>query len=241
MIDIEPGLILYFPNSNASYEVEPGEEIVAGLSELCDINLQRFFGGPRIKTISRLHFKLVYLEDSGYAIVDLCSTNGTRVNDRSLSPGVARFLRNGDYITLANSEDFVISIMTDIANVTEVFADVQPPGMNANASREEVGLRYIHGLDQFVVDGVPMPHAQLTPMEHTLLRYLYNRTGRVCSYDELATQVWDYKHYDAVQNNTIAKTISNLRKKLDGLSIGSGERYIATIHGRGVKCLLLPE
>lgn len=234
-------LILFFPHSNASYEVESGEEIVAGLSEVCDINLRRFFGGSHIKTISRLHFKLVYLEDSGYAIVDLFSTNGTRVNDRSLQPGVPRFLRNGDYITLANSEEYVISVVTDVTSATEIFADMQPFGVSEATSREEVGLRYIHGLDQFVVDGVPVPHAHLSPMEHSLLRFLYNRAGRICSYDELATQVWGYKRYDKIENNTIAKTVSNLRKKLDSLSAGSGERHIATVHGRGVKCLLLPE
>jgi hypothetical protein len=234
-------LILFFPHSNASYEVEPDEEIVAGLSEVCDINLRRFFGGPRIKTISRLHFKLVYLEESGYAIVDLFSTNGTRVNDRALQPGVPRFLRNGDYITLANSEEFVISVVTDVSSATEIFADMQPEAASGSQSREDVGLRYIHGLDQFVVDGTAVPHAHLSPLEHSLLRFLYNRAGRVCSYDELATQVWGYKRYDKIENNTIAKTVSNLRKKLDGLSQGSGERYIATVHGRGVKCLLLPE
>lgn len=234
-------LILFFPHSNASYEVEAGEEIVAGMSEVCDINLRRFFGGPHIKTISRLHFKLVYLEDSGYAIVDLMSTNGTQVNDRSLQPGVPRFLRNGDYITLAHSEDFVISVVTDVSSATEIFADMQPEEMSAAASREEVGLRYIHGLDQFVVDGIPVPHAHLSPMEHSLMRFLYNRAGRICSYDDLATQVWGYKRYDKIENNTIAKTVSNLRRKLDSLSAGSGERHIATVHGRGVKCLLLPE
>lgn len=241
MFDAEPRLILYFPNSNASFEVEPEQEIVAGLSDLCDINLRRFFGGPRIKTISRLHFKLLYVEDAGYAIVDLFSTNGTRVNDRPLQAGTPRFLRNGDYITLANCEDFVISVVTDVSSATQAFGDVQSSDLYAAASREAVGLRYIHGLDQFVVDGAPMPHAQLTPLEHALLRHLYNRAGRVCSYDELAIQVWGYKPYDALQNNTIAKTVSNLRKKLDSLSAGSGEKYILTVHGRGVKCLLLPE
>ena len=233
-------LILYFPHSNASYDVEPDEEIVAGLSEVCDINLRRFFGGPRIKTISRLHFKLVYLEDSGYAIVDLFSTNGTRVNDRSLQPGVPRFLRNGDYITLANSEEYVISVVTDVSSATEIFADIQPVEVSETTSREDVGLRYIHGLDQFVVDGIPVPHSHLSPMEHSLLRFLYNRAGRICSYDELATQVWGYNRYETVQNNTIAKTVSNLRKKFESLSANSSDRYIVTIHGRGVQCQLHP-
>ncbi len=240
-MDNESRLILYFPSSNASYQVESGEEIVAGLSELCDVNLRRFFGGPRIRAISRLHFKLLYVEDAGYAIVDLFSTNGTQVNDRPLQAGTPRFLRNGDYITLAGCEDFVIAVVTDVSSATQVFGDVQPSGLYAAVSREEVGLRYIHGLDQFVVDGVSAPHAHLTPLEHALLRYLYNRAARVCSYDELAVQVWGYKPYDNLQNNTIAKTVSNLRKKLDSLSLGSGEKYIVTVHGRGVKCLLLPE
>lgn len=234
-------LILYFPSSNSSFAVEPEGEIVAGLSDLCEINLRRFFGGSHLRTISRLHFKLVFVEDAGFAIVDLASTNGTRVNDRALQPGVPRFLRSGDYISLANSEDYVISVITDVSSATEIFADTQPASAQKTASREEVGLRYVHGSDQFVVDGAPITHAYLTPLEHALLRYLYNRNGRICAYDELATQVWGYKRFDKIENNTIAKTVSNLRRKLDGLSEGAGERYIATIHGRGVRCLVLPD
>lgn len=241
MSDVEPRLILYFPTSNASYEVEPREEILAGLSDLCDINLRRFFGGPRIHAISRVHFKLIHHQGSGYVIVDLFSASGTHVNNHHLPPGVQYLLRNGDFIMLAGNEDFVISVVTDVSKATEVFGDIQPSGTHAAHSREAVGLRYMHGLDQFVVDGVSVPHSQLSPLEHNLLRHLYNRAGRVCSYDELATQVWDYKPYDALQNNTIAKTVSNLRKKLDRLSTGSGEKYIVTVHGRGVKCLLLSE
>lgn len=77
----------YFPSSNSSFAVEPEGEIVAGLSDLCEINLRRFFGGSHLRTISRLHFKLVFVEDAGFAIVDLASTNGTCVNDRALQPG----------------------------------------------------------------------------------------------------------------------------------------------------------
>ena len=234
-------LILYFPSSNSSFAVEPEGEVVAGLSDLCDINLRRFFGGSHLRTISRLHFKLVFVEDAGFAIVDLASTNGTRVNDRALQAGVPRFLRSGDYISLANSEDYVISVITDVASATEIFADTQPASTDHIVSREEVGIRYIHGSDQFVIDGEPAAHAYLTPLEHALLRYLYNRNGRICAYDELATQVWGYKRFDKIENNTIAKTVSNLRRKLDALSNGAGERYIATIHGRGVRCLLLPD
>ena len=66
----------------------------------------------------------------------------------------------------------MISVVTDISSATEIFADMQPEEMSAAASREEVGLRYIHGLDQFVVDGVPVPHAHLSPMEHLSLIHI---------------------------------------------------------------------
>lgn len=237
----KPRLILYFPQSNASYEVRAGDETVAGLSELCDLDLRRYFSGPRLRTISRLHFKIVYIEDGGFAVVDLSSMNGTRVNDELLTPGVYRVLRNGDYITLANTEEFVIAVLADVPAATEIFAAV-PRTLAAavDALPGNVGLRYIHGLDQFVVDGHRIPHSHLSPLEHNLLRYLYTRAGRICSYDDLARNVWGYQRSDAVQNNTIAKTVSNLRKKLDNLSEGSGQQYIATVHGRGVKCRLAP-
>jgi hypothetical protein len=128
MSDVESRLILYFPTSNASYEVEPSDEILAGLSDLCDINLRRFFGGPRIHTLSRAHFKLIYHEGSGYILVDLFSASGTRVNNHQLPPGVQYLLRNGDFIMLAGNEDFVISMVTDVSKATEVFGDIQPSG-----------------------------------------------------------------------------------------------------------------
>lgn len=237
----DPRLILYFPQSNASCEVYAGSETVAGMSELCDLDLRRYFGGPRLRTISRLHFKIVYIEDGGFAIVDLSSLNGTRVNDELLNPGMYRVLHNGDYITLANTEEFVIAVVVDVSTASEIFADVPRTLAVALASQPgDVGLRYIHGLDQFVVDGHRIPHSHLSPLEHNLLRYLYTRAGRVCSYDDLAHNVWGYQRLEAVQDNTIAKTVSNLRKKLDSLSNDSGHKYISTVHGRGVKCRLLP-
>lgn len=236
----DPRLILYFPQSNASYELRPGDETVAGLSELCDLDLRRYFGGPRLRAISRLHFKIVTIDKDGYAIVDLASLNGTRVNDELLTPGVYRVLRNGDYISLANNEEFVIAVVADVSTATEIFADVTRTQTSLLEIPGNIGVRYIHGLDQFVVDGHRIPHSHLSPLEHNLLRYLYTRAGRVCSYDDLARNVWGYQRSDAVQNNTIAKTVSNLRKKLDDLSAESGHKYIATVHGRGVKCRLLP-
>lgn len=236
----DPRLILYFPQSNASYELKPGDEMVAGLSELCDLDLRRYFSGQRLRTVSRLHFKIVTIEDDGYAIVDLSSLNGTRVNDELLTPGAYRVLRNGDYITLANNEEFVMAVVADVSRASEIFADVPRTQTFQLEPQGDIGLRYIHGLDQFVVDGHRIPHSHLSPLEHNLLRHLYTRAGRVCSYDDLARNVWGYQRWDTVQNNTIAKTVSNLRKKLDSLSADSGHRYIATIHGRGVKCRLLP-
>jgi DNA-binding response OmpR family regulator len=49
--------------------------------------------------------------------------------------------------------------------------------------------------------------------------------------------VWGINKYDDIQDNSVAKLVSNLRKKLDTVSPGAGVRHIQTVHGRGVKCL----
>ena len=91
--------------------------------------------------------------------------------------------------------------------------------------------------DQFVLDGIPIAPSHLTPLEQKLLEYLYERAGRVCSYDDIITAIWGYAQYDKIQNNTLAKLVSNLRRKLNQISEGAGNRHIRTILGRGVLCM----
>mgnify|MGYP002620309532 CR=1 FL=1 len=54
--------------------------------------------------ISGTHAQLRYHADKGWCIVDLGSSNGTRVSGRLLAPDVEETLRSGDIVALANVE-----------------------------------------------------------------------------------------------------------------------------------------
>ena len=52
--------------------------------------------------ISGVHAQLIYRPDSGWAIIDKHSSNGTKLNQRDVQPDVPMTLKAGDIVTLAN-------------------------------------------------------------------------------------------------------------------------------------------
>ena len=52
--------------------------------------------------ISGVHAQLIYRPESGWAIIDKHSSNGTKLNQRDLQPDVPMTLKAGDIVTLAN-------------------------------------------------------------------------------------------------------------------------------------------
>ena len=52
--------------------------------------------------VSGAHAKILFRSDIGWCIVDLNSSNGTKLNDHRLQPDVEMSLKNGDIVTIAN-------------------------------------------------------------------------------------------------------------------------------------------
>lgn len=52
--------------------------------------------------ISGVHAQLIYRPDSGWAIIDKHSSNGTKLNQRDVQPDVPMTIKAGDIVTLAN-------------------------------------------------------------------------------------------------------------------------------------------
>jgi len=208
--------------------------VIGGISETCTLDLREYVSDEYIRTISRRHFKIVYVKGEGYALYDLESLNGTQVNNRRLTPGDPVFLRPGDIVRLADNDDFIFEIIGESDDDR-----TQPVPNNSTANHVAIsqGLLYLTPNGEFVLDGFTISHEYLTPLENKLLDYLYANSGRICSYDELIRNVWGINKYDDIQDNSVAKLVSNLRKKLDNISPGSGVRHVQTVHGRGVKCL----
>ncbi len=230
-------LTLYFPQTGKSYDVNPRRPLVAGTSETCTLTLSRYFKG-NTRIISRRHFQILYHQDEGYTIEDLRSLNGTWLNDVQLQPRVPVFLRDGDRIILANHPDFTIEVILggDIHTTEPLLPWQAQPTAQAPPKPGGMlrGIYYDAMADQFIVDGQRVDPETFSKIEHKALRYLAMQPGRVRTYDELAFHVWN----GWVQNNTIAKTIGNIRRKLDAISPGAGN-YIQTIRGRGFRCKIV--
>jgi hypothetical protein len=230
-----PRLALYFPPTDEMYDLDPCGEVVVGTSQSCTLNVRQHFGENGIHIISRRHFKIVFVKGEGFAICDLNSLNGTRVNGQRLQPGCLHFLKDSDTIVLAENPSFTIEVISDNYGITEPVTF--PIRYTLDEPMEMAPTLFYLSLEdgQFVLEGAPISHEYLTALEHKLLEYLYDRSGRVCTYEEMVHNVWGYDRYDDVQDNAVAKLVSNLRKKLDALSPGAGMRHIHTVHGRGFK------
>ena len=217
-------LTLFFPKTNRFYEMENGRAILAGTASECTLPLDEFLESD-LQAISRHHFRITDFAYEGFAIVDLYSFHGTEVNGVPLKPGTPYFLRHGDTIILAGNESLCIRVQMQDPLVTE--SENHLPSLSSSSPR----LQYDFVSDTFILDGNIVSPSHFTKLEHLLLRYLYHNANRVCTFDSLAVHVWQ----GWIQNNTIAKTVSNLRKKLNDLTPEAGD-IIKTVHGRGFVC-----
>jgi pSer/pThr/pTyr-binding forkhead associated (FHA) protein len=97
-------IIFVIPSSGRRLEVELGQAVSIGRIDSRqgiwpEVDLTLDEGAE--KGVSRKH-ALVRSSDEGIVLVDLGSTNGTRVNDRRLSPERPHLLSNGDTVRFGN-------------------------------------------------------------------------------------------------------------------------------------------
>lgn len=228
-------LFLNFPQSNQpAYQVTPEKEVIAGRAPTCDVDLVRCLQG-NLPAVSREHFKIFHRKDEGFVIVDI-SYNGTQVNEDFLTKGRPRILRDGDIIKLAKDDRLIIRVAIDEDPEITVTIDDPDQFFQPAAAGAEAGLDFDEAASQFIVDGKPVPHEHLTRLEVSLLKYLYNNAGKLCSFDNIALNVWSDPGWSP-GNNTISRAVGNLRKKLDQISPGS-ENYVQNIRGQGYKIVV---
>ncbi len=226
-------LYLHFLQTALQHIVLPEEETIVGRTSSCNVDLTRYMHG-NLKAVSRQHFKISYTKGEGFILVDI-SHNGTQVNDTLLTSRERRILRDGDVLKLANNDDFKIKIsIDDDPDITETVDD---PSL-LFLPKDEAGLGFYYDSEgsQFVVNEVPVPHEHLTKLEVALLKYFYENSGGLCTFDDIALHVWSDPGW-APGNNTISRAVSNLRKKLDQVSPGAGD-YIQNIRGQGYKVII---
>ncbi len=130
-------------------------------------------------------------------------------------------------------------------------AYIRSMGNLASAGQEpspvpaQSGLVFDEPRSEFIVEGQRIIRGELTELEESLLRHLYQNAGRACSIAEISKAVWDYNVEEAddfleqekQMRNSIARVIASLRRKFNEKSSGAGERYIKTVRGRGYMCV----
>ena len=160
------------------------------------------------KRVSREHVHIrregrrTFLDDTG-------STNGTFLNGERVL-GSAQ-LRDGDQISIGD----ITFIFHDPDTTTR---ETPFPELEVNLEAGEVRL------DRSLV--------QLSPKEFSLLVYLYENRGKVCSKDEIGRTVWA-EYQSGIYDYQIENLIRRLRTKIE--NDPNAPVLLVTIRGMGYK------
>ena len=160
------------------------------------------------KRVSREHTQIrrdgwrTYVEDMG-------STNGTYLNNERIAEPMQ--LRDGDQIQVGD----VLFTFND-PDVT--YQDTPVPELEIDVAGGMVR-----------VNRHPV---SLAPKEFSLLTFLYEEKGKVCSKDEIGLAVWP-EYQEGVFDYQIENLVRRLRAKLE--SDAGDPQLLLTVRGRGYK------
>jgi DNA-binding response OmpR family regulator len=144
---------------------------------------------------------------------DLESTNGTFLNDE----------RVGDPVELRDQDEIKIGDVRLIFHDPDVtFRETPFPELEVDVAGGVVRV------DRHAVS--------LAPKEFSLLAYLSERSGEVCSKDEIGLVVWP-EYQDGVYDYQVENLVRRLRAKLE--PDPSEPKLLLTVRGRGYKLVRL--
>jgi pSer/pThr/pTyr-binding forkhead associated (FHA) protein len=164
------------------------------------------------KRVSREHAR-IRRDGRKWFIEDLGSTNGTFLNDERVL--AAATLRDGDRIT--------------IGEVAFVFHDPDITTRETPFPELEVNVRTgVARLNRSAV--------ALSPKEFSLVAYLFEHRGNVCSKDEIGRAVWaEYQSDSGIYDYQIENLVRRLRTKIE--TDPNTPQLILTIRGLGYKLM----
>jgi hypothetical protein len=199
-------------NELAPYFTDPTgrEHLLSGES----ITIGRAMENEIVVTSKRVSREHARVRREGWHVVleDLDSTNGTFLNDERVSGPTE--LRDQDRVAIGD----VVLIFHD-PDIT--FRDTIFPELEVDVTAGVVRI------DRRVVS--------LSPKEFSLLVYLHERAGEVCSKDEIGTAVWP-EYQEGVYDYQVENLVRRLRSKLE--ADPGDPQLLLTIRGRGYKLVL---
>ncbi len=163
------------------------------------------------KRVSREHAR-VRREGWRAVLEDLGSTNGTFLNDERIMASME--LHDKDRIKIGD----VVLVFHDPDITTR---DNPFPELEVNMTAGVVRV------DRQLVN--------LAPKEFTLLTYLYQHNGEVCSKDDIGNAVWPEYQEGGVYDYQIENLVRRLRTKLEPDS--ANPQLLLTIRGLGYKLI----
>jgi hypothetical protein len=164
------------------------------------------------RRVSREHAR-VQREGSRLVLVDLGSTNGTFFNDERLLAPVE--LRDGDRVS--------------IGDVELVFHDPESTYLETPFPTLEVDVAAgLVRVDRRIIT--------LSPKEFSLLAYLHEHQGQVCSKDDIGRAVWP-EYHEGVYDYQIENLVRRLRSRLEPEP--AEPQLLVTVRGRGYKLMAL--
>jgi DNA-binding response OmpR family regulator len=160
------------------------------------------------RRVSREHAR-VRREGWHVILEDLESTNGTFLNEERVGDPVE--LRDQDQIKIGD-----VNLIFHDPDVT--FRETPFPELEVDVAAGVVRV------DRHVI--------ALAPKEFSLLAYLSERCGEVCSKDEIGTVVWP-EYQDGIYDYQVENLVRRLRAKLE--PDPSEPKLLLTVRGRGYK------
>ncbi len=202
-----------------SWPVEK-ERVIIGRSEDCDVVLRERQVSRRHAQIRRLD-SVASLTNSAasptYALEDLGSRNGTYVNGLEVTEPYV--LQDGDEIQIALCVR--LSFVGAEATAPLVFERGRRPGLYLDKER------------LLVLVGERELSPPLSLAQYRLLELLYDRTGRVCSRDEIVEAVWPEASEEGISDQAIDALIRRLRERVG--EVDPDHQYIVTVRGHGFR------
>ncbi|MBA3944988.1 MAG: FHA domain-containing protein [Herpetosiphonaceae bacterium] len=207
-----PGSLLVERANGMQDEIALHEPVTTlGRSASCTIAVD-------LPNVSRLH-AVIELQHDRYILIDKGSVNGTLVNGNRLTQEYQ--LNTGDVISLGSPAATLVFSDPEATLIMPI--DTSPPPLLINAHARMV-----------MVYGTIVP---LSPLEYSLLLYLANHAGQVCTREVCFLAVWNQPYDHATCEDALNACVTKLRRNLRATAHASGQEppLMTTVHRIGFR------